>query len=220
MLSLLLITACQTQGPTYRIKVNSIAEADAAQQKKYVLMPANKDTSADDLQYREYAKYVHRALRHNGFVEITKNETPEIIITLGYGIGDRQVENRSLTLNRTVQTRTQGSITGYGGYATYSGTTSKRVPTTYSVRHETYFRYVMLMGFEYKKNMGNKKPHELWRTYITSRGSSDDLRQVFPVLIGASVSHIGGNTGKKITVNLHEGDKRVNMVKGIQVQKK
>ena len=64
---------------------------------------------------------------------------------------------------------------------------------------------------EYRKA---EKEVQLWKTTVTSNGSSGDLRQVFPILVAASKPYIGSNTGKKLKVMLSEGDKRVTEIKG------
>ena len=60
-----------------------------------------------------------------------------------------------------------------------------------------------------------EKEIQLWKTTVTSSGSSGDLRQVFPILVAAAKPHIGSNTGKKVKVILSEGDKRVTEIKGL-----
>jgi len=72
----------------------------------------------------------------------------------------------------------------------------------------------LIKAFDFKKLRASNKKFELWKTTITSRGSSDDLRQVFPVLIGAAVPHLGKNTGKKVPVQLSESDEIIKAVKG------
>ena len=56
----------------------------------------------------------------------------------------------------------------------------------------------------------------LWKTNITSTGSSGDLRLVFPVLVGAAADHLGTNTGHQVVVELGEDDIRVRRVKGLE----
>jgi hypothetical protein len=55
----------------------------------------------------------------------------------------------------------------------------------------------------------------LWQTEVTSIGSTDDLRRVFPVLVGASFEYYGKDTGQKVSINIYENDDRVKEVKGI-----
>jgi hypothetical protein len=70
---------------------------------------------------------------------------------------------------------------------------------------------------EYKRT---QKALPIWKTTVTSTGSSGDLRLVFPVLVAASVPYIGTNTGKKVDVTIKEDDKLVVQIKGLSNQKK
>jgi hypothetical protein len=56
---------------------------------------------------------------------------------------------------------------------------------------------------------------QLWKTTVTSTGSSGDLRRVFPILVAASQQYIGKNTGQKVEVDLYESDESVIEIKGI-----
>jgi len=56
----------------------------------------------------------------------------------------------------------------------------------------------------------------VWRTVVTSRGTSNDLREVFPVLVAASQPYISTNTGKQVKVILNENDRAVIEIKGLK----
>ena len=64
-----------------------------------------------------------------------------------------------------------------------------------------------------------KKLKEVWRTTVTSSGSSGDLRRVFPILVAASKPYIGSNTENKIKVVLYENDSEVLAIKGVSSEK-
>ena len=54
----------------------------------------------------------------------------------------------------------------------------------------------------------------VWKTTITSKGRSGDLRLVFPVLVGAATEYIGTDTGHQVRVEIKESDSRVLKVRG------
>jgi len=150
-----------------------------------------------------------------------------IAIFLMYGIGDPQKHQYTYSLPLWGQTgvsssSTYGTVNTYGSTATYSGTTT--YTPTYGVvgstmhtgTRVTYFRYFILDALDLNEYRRTKKEVQLWKTTVTSTGSSGDLRQVLPVMIGASKEYLGTNTGKKVKVILHENDKRVLEVKGIE----
>jgi len=49
---------------------------------------------------------------------------------------------------------------------------------------------------------------------VTSTGSSGDLRKVMPIMVGASMNHIGGNTYGKVKEVLSESDEKVLFIQG------
>jgi hypothetical protein len=60
---------------------------------------------------------------------------------------------------------------------------------------------------------------QLWKTSITSTGSSGDLRRVFPILVAASMSYISKNTGQIIAVSIKENDKKIVEIKRLNKAK-
>lgn len=58
----------------------------------------------------------------------------------------------------------------------------------------------------------------LWETDIKSTGSSDDLREVFPVLVAAATPYIGENTGKSVRITLSDNSKEVKFIKGMPIE--
>jgi len=64
---------------------------------------------------------------------------------------------------------------------------------------------------EYRRS---EKVVQIWKTTVTSRGTSGDLRRVLPVLVAAAKPYIGINTGKQVGVTLREEEKAVLEIKG------
>ena len=82
--------------------------------------------------------------------------------------------------------------------------------------YTTFFRFLILDAVDLEEYRQSEKVIEVWRTTVTSKGSSGDLRRVFPVLVGAAKSYIGTNTGKQIDITLTEQDERVLEIKGLK----
>jgi len=219
----IVFTGC---GATYfHVNVNSIGNS-LQKQNTYVLFSGNKDTDVNSLEFKEYAKYVNNALKEKGFIE-TSFKKASIAIFVSYGIGEPKENNYSYSTPIYGQTgysssRTTGTVNTYGNNTSYSGTTTY-TPTygvTGSQSHSgvyiTYFRYLILDATDLNEYKKTKKQIQLWKTTVTSTGSSGDLRQVIPILVGASKNYIGSNTGKKLLIKITEDDKRVLTVKGIK----
>ena len=224
----LLMSGCATtqpEQPRFFVSVDTIGGA-TAEKNLYILLPGNKDTKAEDLQFKEYATYVKRALSNQGFVPAESFEKANIAIFLVYGIGDPKESQYSYALPTWGQTgvsssNTSGTVSSYGGYSSYSGTTS--YTPTYGVTgsttqigsYTTYFRFMVLDAVDLDEYKKSKKEVQIWKTTVTSAGSSGDLRRIFPVLVAASQQYVGKNTGQKVKVDLYEEDERVIQIKGI-----
>lgn len=227
LLGVLLFSGCATTQPKCRVNVDSIG-GSAVDKKSYILLPANKDTKADDLQFKEYATYVNRALIKQGFVPAESFESANIEILLAYGIGDPQEHQYSYSLPTWGQTGvsssyTTGMVSSYGSYSgitTYTPTYGVTGSTSHIGSYTTYFRYMILYAVDLDEYKNTKKEVQLWKTSVTSSGPSGDLRRVFPILVAASNQYIATNTGKKVTVDLYEEDEQVIEIKGIVKEKK
>ena len=230
-------------GPRYIVTVNSISSENASQKKKYILLPGLKTVTIDDLQFKEFASFVIRALTSKGYSLVSNIDNAEIVIFLGYGIGEPKEHLYTYSVpiwgvtgvssSTTYGTaNTYGNISSYGDYSNLSATTFYSGTTTYTPTYGitgsttqlgsfiTYTRYIFLDAYDLELLRKSNELKHLWKTDIVSIGSSGDLRRVFPVLIAASVPYLGENTGQKIQVSLHEDSKQVREIKGIYLKHK
>ncbi|MBK8163428.1 MAG: hypothetical protein IPK65_09865 [Gammaproteobacteria bacterium] len=225
--ALMVLSGCATVGlqPQYHVEVDSLASSEAKEKHTYLLLPGNEGVEWEDLQFQEFAMYLMRALNSQGFIATDKAEDADVAIVLSYGIGDPREHQYSYALPVWGKTgisssHTYGTATSYGNSVNYSGTTT--YTPTYGVTGyttqigsvTTYYRYALITGYDFKAFKDSNKQIQLWRTTITSTGSSGDLRQVFPILIGAAIPYLASNTGKKIPVRLYESDEVVRAIKG------
>lgn len=230
ILMTILLAGCATVGqPTYSVSVDSLASPDASKKRTYLLIPGNEGVTWDDLQFQEYATYLMRVLNAQGYVLAKSTEEANLAIILSYGIGDPQTQQYSYNLPTWGKTGVSSANT-YGTARTYGNTTTLNTTTTYTPTYgitgyntytgttTTFFRYAFITGYDYEKFKETEKQVQLWQTTVTSTGSSGDLRQVFPVLIGASVPYLATSTGKKVEVSIQESETVVKAVKGLTVE--
>jgi hypothetical protein len=78
--------------PTYKMKVDTIADPKALKQQTFFVLPGIEGVSERDLQFREFAVQVERALKFRGYRKVPAAEDAELIILLSYGIGAPRVE--------------------------------------------------------------------------------------------------------------------------------
>jgi hypothetical protein len=217
---LLLSSFISSCGIAYLVKVDSFGGNDIAN-KTYTLMPLMPEFSG--LEYNEYSKYVHSALKEKGYINLDNKDKSNIVIFMSYGISDPSTYETTTSIPQWGQTGvsssyTSGTFSSYGGYTgsgRYSGTTS--YSPTYGVTGYTpitssytnYTRYLKLSAVDSGLWRNNKENIELWKTSVTSTGSSGDLRQVMPYMIIAVKPHIGTNTGQQLKIEIDGDNKNV-----------
>jgi hypothetical protein len=221
-----LLAGCATtpQAQQFLVRIDSLARADSLNKRVYVLLPGNKGTNVGDLQFQEYAAYVHRALAARGLIHGSRIDTADIVVFLSYGIGDPQTHYYTYSLPVWGQTgysgsTTSGTVNTFGGYGTYSTTTTYTPTygvTGYSTQlgaTTTYFRFIVLDAYDLDAYKRDKKLAQVWRSAVTSTGTSDDLRRVFPIMVAGSAHYFGTNPGRKIEIVLDENHQAVRYIK-------
>ena len=189
-------TPVRPAGLYYDVKVESIAVAGAdLKNKTYVLTSALKKVSVDDIQFKEFARYIENAMSKKGYTRVG-SKNADLIIRLAYGVGEPKIE-----------TDTQ-SYTASAGYSYQVGWTWIHVPPqTKTVKTETtsYERFLILEAYDSKDRRS-----QLWRTRVTSWGWGTDLRIVLPRMIAAATYNFGTNTiGKPIYTRIYTNAARV-----------
>jgi hypothetical protein len=173
----------------YAVKVDSISLQGMDQgQRKYLIGPAVEGVSLSDLTFIEFSRYIDAALSEHGYVKSANPAEADLGILVSYGTGTPRTE-----------------ISVHDGGKLKTGLVSSTV----------YDRFLILAAYDLNAFRITKQEIQLWKTIITSSGSSDDLRTVIPYLVFAAKPYLGGNTGKRVKVILLNGDKRVkNFVEG------
>lgn len=222
----------------YEASVSALAAPGAEAARRYVLLPGNEGVKPEDLQFQEYAEYVHRAMSLQGFEKAASEQDAQLFVVAAYGIGDPQQHTYTYSVPHWGQTgissattygtaNTYGTVNNYGNYGTYSGTTSYSGTTyyqpTYGItgyssgigQYVTYTRTLGLVAFDAASTRAGSEPKELWRVSVVSTGSSSDLRLIFPYLVTAAQPYVGKATaGKAVDVSFGESDARVAQIRG------
>ena len=211
-----------TTSPQYIVDIDSINDGTTGKS-RYILLSGKKGVSEDDLQFKEFAKYVDYALKKKGFIKTKTPTEADIAIFLFYAISGPSEHQYSYSLPVYGQTgvsssHSYGTVTSYGSTASYAGSTYY-TPTygivgssQYSGTIITYTRYVSLNAIDLEEQkIGTEK--QVWKTTIISSGSSGDLRKVFPILIAAGQNYFGENSNGKIRVCIYETDVQVENIK-------
>lgn len=233
----LVFSACSTMQPVH-VYIDSISAPHADLKKNYILMPGNEDSQVIDLYFVEYSRYIDSALQSQGFTKVNDLNKADILIYFAYGIGPPKEKSYSFSLPVYGQTgiafsttsgtiRTSPITSTYSGSSTYGSINTSPITSTYSSTttnipsygiigsqsysgsHTTHLRYFNLSAFDYNEYVNSKKIVQIWRTFVTSEGSSHDLRYIFPFMAAAAKPYLGVNSGKEVKVILTDSDKRV-----------
>lgn len=209
------------------VNVDGIAAPEAAQLRSYFLMPGNDGINEGDLQYREFAAYVDRALAANGFTKAVDRQAAATVIVLQYGIGSPQTTTRTYNLpifgqTGVSSTHTMGSFSpSYGGGGTYSGTTYNT--PTYGVtgtvqrteQQTNYSRFITLSAYDWQEFGRSQRESQVWKSTITSTGQVGDLRVVFPIMMGGAYQTLGRSTSRIVSGEVGDQSEPVRMVRGL-----
>lgn len=214
LLTFTVLSGCATNNVApplhFSVLVDSIAAEHKDVPKTYAIGSGDKTISSGDLHFREYAGQVEKALAVSGYVKVANPDDAAILIALVYGISEPRDTTSSYALPVIGQTGVVASNTygrvGAGG--NFSATTTN-VPsfgvTGYlpiTENQTTYTRYFVATAFDINASKSSGKDTQLWKTTVTSSGSSGDLRYVFPYMVYATQPYLGTNTGKKIEVKV------------------
>ena len=220
----MLALALGCAGPQrFDVRVSGLAGARGVEGQRYVLLPADAGLDEGDLQFLEFARIVELALADRGFVRVQTAEDAQLSVLLGWSVGDRETRTIVFPSSTLAQASYYPShrhsrrcghrgAHGYGSYYApiYSPPTIVTVTTVNR-----------LLSIEARALEVGKPPRRgpaLWSTTVESRGSSDDLRRVFPVLVGAASSYLGTDTGQRIETTITEDDERVLRLKSARAE--
>jgi hypothetical protein len=211
----------------YHVSIDAINDGRAVVNKSFVIVPGNANTEASDLQFREFAGYLSRALLAKGYMAASANQEPDIEIYLTYGLGSPQARVRTYTVPVWGQTATDVTTTeqttgNRSGSTTTSTTniTPEYGITGYATQEENYTtfpKYVEIDAYNAKNAKPGERTEELWKTTMHAEGKRNELRHIFPIFIAASAKYLGGNTGQEIEVALTENQEEVKAVKGNEI---
>lgn len=225
LLLALQVTACAK----YKVwvGVDSLAAPEASIKKRFVLFPGNKGVSPDDLQFREFAAYIERALTARGFSLVPIQEA-DIAIFVSYGVGNPEHHEYTKNIPIYGQTgissaTTSGTVSTFGNMGSRYSATTTYTPT-YGItgyqaqthRYTTYTRFLFLQAYDLARYRTEGQQVQVWTTAGISTGSSDDLRDIFPYLAASLQPYIAENTGKRTQVVVDDLDQRVIEIRGEQ----
>ena len=167
---------------------------------------------------------MRKGLSQAGFTEASSLEQADLALFLSYGVGDAREQFYSYSV--PILGRTGGGPANFSS-TTFSGSGST---TTFGTIYQqpqfgvvgseqfsgtvvTHLRHMLVDALDAKVYRADKKTVSVWRTDVVSRGTSGDLRRVFPVLVVAATPHFGKNTRQRIVLDISDTDKRLELMR-------
>ncbi len=220
LIGVFFVTGC-TSYRSFDVKVDSISTLRAKEKKSYVLLPGNKEGKISDLQFQEFAAFTEKALDARGFRKASSIDEAQIAILLSYGISEPQIYNYACSepIYGHIGNSFSGSSTTihlFGKSFTYAENTQHTpsygvVGSTTRLNTQVIFsKHMGITGVDleqFKKTGTLEEAQEIWSTKAQSLGASNDLREIFPVLLIASQKHIADNTQKMVSYSIRDDAK-------------
>jgi hypothetical protein len=226
----LLLAACAPQTAEYEVAVSGLKDATMSRPPSYVILPGIEGVDTADLQYLEVKRYLRPALESQGMREATVPHEADVVVFVGYGIGEPKTYNYAYSL--PVYGQISGGTTTYSGTA-YGpgGTVTSRGTATTQPTHgvvgsrnvvdsrTTYSRFISLAAVDLQHYRKTQVVRQAWTTAVVSVGSSGDLRHIIPVMLAAATPYLGTDTKETLFIRLKEGDPRITEVRNRGVVK-
>jgi hypothetical protein len=176
------------------VSVKSIAAPDSASKGKTVFITSGmQSTSESDLEFMEVARCVENALSKKGYIRANSAEGSDVLIRLGYGIGDPQVTSETVAISQ-----------GYSysvGWMWFN-----TPPRTQTVNTKNYMRNMILEAYDLKDA---SRKSQLWKTTMKSEGTTPDLNRIIAYMLAASYDYFGSSTGMQIDIRINGHDPRL-----------
>lgn len=196
LLFLALLTGC---AGLVQSNVAVFHEFPAAPSKvKYAAIPF-KDQQGN-LEYKSYERLIKEELAKRGFVEVSAEEA-DVVMFFSYGIDSGKEVVSSYPIfgqTGTSSSYTSGTVTSYGNYATYSGTTYNR--PTYGVvgsgvTSDTKFTRFLKVELLESSALAKGDIKKIYEAKVVSSGSNNQVAVVMPTMIRALFEDFPGKSG-------------------------
>ncbi len=173
--------------------------------KHFCILSNMENISSDDVEFKEYAKYISYAFQIKGGIEVpSQSEKVEVCILLSYDIKDAsyiRTVSEPVWGNTSVSSVT--TSTDFLGNPRYNYHYNRGVVgyTQSEQKVNLYNRYIDLFAYEISTKEGAE--HKMvWKAYVKSQGSWDNLYKVFPAMTYTMFDYIG--------TTIADGFKKVN----------
>lgn len=203
--ALLLTAGCNT----HKVTVDALAKPDATAT-SYRLRNRNTELPDDSLLFKEVAGLVKTALSAKGMYEASAAETPDMIVSVEFGISApkvKVVELEELGISASMSGEARQRLLGR------DPKTGADENETTVVHLVTYEKHLLISARENRPVIEGRPPAEIWTIEVKSENRSRNLRGELPILAAVAMRHIGEDTEGHKTVTITKKDEAVAFVK-------
>jgi hypothetical protein len=205
------LTGCAT---SHQVHVDALARPRAATA-SYVLKSSGPLAEADSLRAQELSAQVRAALGSRGLHEAPPNTTPDVVVELDCGVNSlpQQLKRIPGPLDRLEpwvipSERVQAGI-DENGKPIYVKREIIKTSSGYYEFVPMYEKYLRISAHENAAPAAGRPPEEIWRVDASVEDESQDLRKALPVLVAATIGHIGNDSHGQKTVRIKETSTRL-----------
>lgn len=213
------LTACGAQ--SVKVTVDSIVGQKDISNRDFSWHSGMREVSPDNLHFREFSQYFQAILKDHGYQQTIGGDAP-VAIYFSYGVSPGRTTQYTTTMpvydwvggDTIVYTEVKKDEKGKTTSKTTSTITTpvrQRLLgfSTNTNRYTVFTRFVLLEAKRYQPDLKSEDMQTLWKTSITSIGTSSDLRALMPILAEASAPYVGVDTGEARVVKIKRDDPRV-----------
>lgn len=168
------------------------------QGKTFFIESGDDKVLSTDVEFKEFAGYVSKALELYGAKETIDKKNADICILVTYGIKDESYKEsipQPIWGNTGISSiKTKDNPYGPG---TVTEVDHVQGITGYKNIERDVTQFLRVLNIYAYDNKITDKPDMLWKTNVTSSGTSNDLRIILPVMAWTGIGWYGRSTGTK-----------------------
>jgi hypothetical protein len=200
ILALMMGAICVMGQDVYESEIQSFGDYDMKGKTFYVIS-ANPNISNNDLEFLDYKDYITQCLILKGAILCENSDSADVCILFDYGVGDKSyVANVAIPVWGITGSKVISTTSRYigDGGVFQSSSVIRSISTgvtgilNQKENIQDYRRVINLYAYDNKDRTGD--PVMLWKTNISSSGSSRDLQEVLPYIAHAAIPYMGQQT--------------------------
>jgi len=190
--------------PTITTQIDALKGKGVTPTGSYWLSP--EQGIEEGLQYEEFARYAHKALKLRGFTQASSSTEAELTVFLSYATDKPQQHQYTYTTPIYGETR-HGSVRVVKQTTTDEDGDKKVItrrvyePDYGVIAHQTHLSTYTTWPMRLRLR-GVVDDKEIWTTTAVSNNTNNDIRVVFPAMLYASIPYLAASTGQKISTRV------------------